>query len=175
MANIVKDIAQLVGHTPLYEFARYGKEHGLKATVLGKLEYFNPSGSIKDRTALNMILDAEEKGLIKPGDTIVEDTSGNTGIGLAAFAANRGYKLKIFLEADQSIERRKILKAYGVDVKFTTDVPGLKEAKENGTIRFAVVTSGKSPDEENFDKIIEFISIKGSNKDILKALKDLKK
>ncbi len=133
MANIVKDIAQLVGHTPLYEFARYGKKHELKATVLGKLEYFNPSGSIKDRTALNMILDAEEKGLLKPGDTIVEDTSGNTGIGLAAFAANRGYKLKIFLEADQSIERRKIIKAYGVDVKFTTDVPGLKEAKETGT------------------------------------------
>jgi len=137
MAHIVKNIAELVGHTPLFEFVRLEEKYGLKATVLGKLEYFNPSGSIKDRTALNMLLDAEEKGLIKPGDTIVEDTSGNTGIGLAAFAASRGYKLKIFLEEDQSIERRKILKAYGADVMFTSQVPRIKEAKEAGIFSMA--------------------------------------
>ncbi|MCR5507780.1 MAG: PLP-dependent cysteine synthase family protein [Lachnospiraceae bacterium] len=133
MANIKTNIAQLVGHTPLFEFVNYEKDHGAKGKILGKLEYFNPSGSIKDRAALNMILAAERDGLIRPGDTIVENTSGNTGIGLAAFAAGRGYHLTIFLDPGQTEERQKILKAYGADLRPTTDVPGVSEAKENGT------------------------------------------
>lgn len=133
MGKIYKSIAELVGNTPLVELTNYEKEHDLKANVYGKLEYFNPSGSIKDRAALNMILKAEREGKIKPGYTIVENTSGNTGIGLAAFAAARGYKLKIVLEPGQSIERQQIFKAYGVDVKLYTDFPEFNEAIANGT------------------------------------------
>lgn len=133
MGKIYKSIAELVGHTPLVELTNYEKEHDLKANVYGKLEYFNPSGSIKDRAALNMILKAEREGKIKPGDTIVENTSGNTGIGLAAFAAAKGYKLKLVLEPGQSIERQQIFKAYGVDVKLYTDFPEFNEAIANGT------------------------------------------
>jgi cysteine synthase A len=133
MAKIVKNIAELVGHTPLFEFVNYEKENGLEATILGKLEYFNPSGSVKDRAALNMILAAERDGLLKPGDTIVENTSGNTGIGLAAFAASRGYHLTVFLEPGQSVERQTMLKAYGATLKFLPEAPGVAEALQNGT------------------------------------------
>lgn len=133
MGKIYKSIAELVGNTPLVELTNYEKEQGLKANIYGKLEYFNPSGSIKDRAALNMILKAEKEGKLKPGDTIVENTSGNTGIGLAAFAAARGYKLKLILEPGQSIERQQIFKAYGVDVKLYTDFPEFNEAMANGT------------------------------------------
>ncbi len=133
MANIKTNIAELVGHTPLFEFVNYEKEHKTKGKILGKLEYFNPSGSVKDRAALNMILAAERDGLLHPGDTIVENTSGNTGIGLAAFAASRGYHLTVFLELGQSEERQKMLKAYGADLRLMTDVPGVSEALANGT------------------------------------------
>ena len=133
MSKIVTNIAELVGNTPLMELVGYEKAHNLKAKILGKLEYFNPSGSIKDRAALNMILAAEEKGLIKPGDTIVENTSGNTGIGLAAFSASRGYKLEVFMEPGQSIERQQILKAYGATIHIMTDLPAVAEALANGT------------------------------------------
>ena len=97
MSNIIKNIEELVGHTPLFEFVKYQEKNNIEAHLLGKLEYFNPSGSIKDRAALNMIKAAEEKGILHPGDTIVENTSGNTGIGLAAFSSSRGYKLTVFL------------------------------------------------------------------------------
>lgn len=133
MGKIVKNIEELVGHTPLFEFVKYEEKHGLQAHLLGKLEYFNPSGSIKDRAALNMIRAAERDGILKPGDTIVENTSGNTGIGLAAFAASRGYKLTVFLEPGQSEERQKMLRAYGADLQSMFDVPGVAEAMANGT------------------------------------------
>ena len=133
MANIITNIEQLVGKTPLFEFVNSEKKHGLKAKILGKLEYFNPSGSVKDRAALNMIKAAERDGILHEGDTIVENTSGNTGIGLAAFAASRGYKLLVFLEPGQSEERQKILRAYGAELKSMLDVPGVAEALSNGT------------------------------------------
>ncbi|MBQ9610386.1 MAG: PLP-dependent cysteine synthase family protein [Lachnospiraceae bacterium] len=133
MSKIVKNIAELVGHTPLFEFVKYEENNELKAHLLGKLEYFNPSGSVKDRAALNMIKAAERDGLLHPGDTIVENTSGNTGIGLAAFAASRGYKLTVFLEPGQSAERQKMLRAYGANLQSMMDVPGVPEALANGT------------------------------------------
>lgn len=133
MSNIITNIEELVGKTPLFEFVKYEEKHDLKAKVLGKLEYFNPSGSVKDRAALKMIQEAEKEGILKPGTTIVENTSGNTGIGLAAFAASRGYKLKVFLEPGQSEERQKILRAYGADLRSMLDVPGVPEALSNGT------------------------------------------
>ncbi len=137
MSKIIKNIAELVGHTPLFEFERYEANHNLDAHVLGKLEYFNPSGSVKDRAALNMIKKAEAEGLLRPGDTIVENTSGNTGIGLAAFSASRGYKLLVFMEPGQSEERQKILEAYGAELKSMLDVPGVPEALGNGTFTTA--------------------------------------
>ena len=133
MGNIITNIEQLVGRTPLFEFENYEKKHDVKAKLLGKLEYFNPSGSVKDRAALNMIKAAERDGILHPGDTIVENTSGNTGIGLAAFSASRGYKLTVFLEPGQSEERQKILRAYGAELKSMLDVPGVPEALANGT------------------------------------------
>ena len=111
--KIYKSIAQLVGNTPLVELGNYDKEHRLDARILAKLEYFNPSGSVKDRAALSMILDAEKNGKIKPGDTIIDFTSGNTGIALAAYANALGYKFAVVLQPGVSEERTQILKAYG--------------------------------------------------------------
>ena len=133
MANIIKNIEELVGNTPLFEFVKYEEKYGLEAKILGKLEYFNPSGSVKDRAALNMIKAAERDGLLHPGDTIVENTSGNTGIGLAAFAASRGYHLTVFLEPNQSVERQAMLKAYGAKLYLMTELPEVAEALANGT------------------------------------------
>ncbi len=131
--SIVKNISELVGKTPLFEFVQYQEKNDIQAHLLGKLEYFNPSGSIKDRAALNMILAAERDGLLHPGDTIVENTSGNTGIGLAAFAASRGYHLLVFLEPGQSEERQKMLRAYGATLKSMFDVPGVAQSLQEGT------------------------------------------
>ncbi len=133
MSNIYKGTLGLIGNTPLVEVVNIEKELGLKATVLVKLAYFNPAGSVKDRIAKAMIEDAEEKGLLKEGSVIIEPTSGNTGIGLAAFAASRGYKLTVFMEPGQSEERQKILRAYGADLQSMLDVPGVAEALGNGT------------------------------------------
>ena len=133
MSNIYTNIEQLVGKTPLFEFVNYEKKNNLNAKLLGKLEYFNPSGSVKDRAALNMIKAAEDAGILHKGDTIVENTSGNTGIGLAAFAASRGYHVTVFLEPGQSEERQKMLEAYGANLKSMLDVPGVPEALANGT------------------------------------------
>ena len=112
MANIKKSAEELIGRTPLMELVNYEKAAGVTdAVILAKLEYFNPAGSVKDRIALQMILDAEEQGLLKPGATIIEPTSGNTGIGLAAMAAAKGYKAILTLPETMSVERRKLLKA----------------------------------------------------------------
>ena len=108
MANIHSSITELVGHTPLVEFVNYEKELGLNAHLLGKLEYFNPSGSVKDRAALNMILEAEKSGKLKPGGTILDFTSGNTGIATAAFANSRGYKYVVVIQPGVAVERTVI-------------------------------------------------------------------
>lgn len=127
MANIHHSITELVGHTPLLELSNFNKNNHLKATLIAKLEYLNPSGSVKDRAALNMIEKAEAEGKLKPGGTIVESTSGNTGISLAAFAASRGYHLHIFMEPGCTLERVQILKAYGATVQYYKNIPGFDE------------------------------------------------
>ncbi len=131
MSKIYGSITELVGHTPLVELRNYNKKNGLKGTIIGKLEYFNPTGSVKDRAALNMIEKAEAEGKLKPGGTIVESTSGNTGISLAAFAAAKGYHLHIFMEPGCTPERVQILKAYGTTVQYYQDIPGFQEIIAN--------------------------------------------
>ena len=123
-----KTILDFVGNTPLAEVANYGKVNGLKATVLVKLEYFNPAGSVKDRVAKAMIEDAEKSGKLKKGATIIEPTSGNTGIGLAAVAAAKGYKLIITMPETMSVERRNLIKAYGAEIVLTEGAKGMKGA-----------------------------------------------
>ena len=125
--KIYHSIAELVGETPLVEVTNYEKEHELDATILAKLEYFNPSGSVKDRAALAMIRDAEKKGKIKPGDTIMDFSSGNTGIALAAYANALGYKFAVILQPGVSEERTQILKAYGAIFLEFKDIPGVPE------------------------------------------------
>lgn len=127
MAKIYGSITELVGHTPLMELKNYEKNNNLKAKLIGKLEYLNPTGSVKDRAALNMIEKGEAEGKLKPGGTILESTSGNTGISLAAFAAARGYHLHIFMEPGCTPERVQILKAYGATVQYYQDIPGFNE------------------------------------------------
>jgi len=125
---IYTSIDQLIGHTPLLELTNIEKKDGLKATVLGKLEYFNPAGSVKDRVGKAMIDDAEAKGLLKPGAVIIEPTSGNTGIGLAAVAAARGYRMIIVMPDTMSVERRQIMAAYGAEVILTDGKLGMAGA-----------------------------------------------
>lgn len=128
MANIYSDITQLIGKTPLVELNRLEEEESLKARLLVKLEYFNPAGSVKDRVALSMINDAEKRGLINDDTTIIEPTSGNTGIGLAAVAASKGYKAIFVMPETMSVERRKLLKAYGAEIVLTDGSQGMKGA-----------------------------------------------
>ena len=125
---LVKNSMELVGNTPLVELQRLEKELRLKARLFVKVEYFNPTGSVKDRAALYMILDAEEKGLLKEGSTIIEPTSGNTGIGLAFISAIRGYRVILTMPESMSIERRKLLKAYGAEIVLTEASKGMKGA-----------------------------------------------
>ena len=128
MGKIYKSAADLIGNTPLVEVGHIEEKFGLKARVLVKLEYFNATGSVKDRVAKAMIEDAEEKGILKPGATIIEPTSGNTGIGLAAIATAKGYRTIIVLPETMSVERRNILKAYGAEIVLTEGAKGMKGA-----------------------------------------------
>ena len=128
MSNIYKGTLGLIGNTPLVEVTNIEKELGLEATVLVKLEYFNPAGSVKDRIAKAMIEDAEQKGLLKEGSVIIEPTSGNTGIGLASIAAAKGYRIILTMPETMSVERRNILKAYGAEIVLTEGSKGMKGA-----------------------------------------------
>ena len=128
MSNIYTSADQLIGKTPLLELVHIEKEEGLEARVLGKLEYFNPAGSVKDRIAKAMIDDAEAKGLLKPGSVIIEPTSGNTGIGLASVAAARGYRIIIVMPETTSVERRQLRKGYGAELVLSEGAKGMKGA-----------------------------------------------
>ena len=128
MSNIYTSADQLIGKTPLLELTNIEKEEGLEATILAKLEYFNPAGSVKDRIAKAMIDDAEAKGLLKPGSVLIEPTSGNTGIGLASVAAARGYRIIIVMPETMSVERRQLMKAYGAELVLTEGAKGMKGA-----------------------------------------------
>ena len=126
--GIYRKITELIGGTPLLELGNYARKHELEATLLAKLEYFNPAGSIKDRIAKAMLDDAEERGILKPGAVIIEPTSGNTGIGLAAVGASRGYRVILTMPETMSVERRNLLKAYGAELVLTDGSKGMKGA-----------------------------------------------
>ena len=128
MANIYEGTLELIGHTPLVEFKHIEKKFGLEARLLAKLEYFNPAGSVKDRIAKEMIEQAEKDGKLKPGSTIIEPTSGNTGIGLASVAAARGYRIIIVMPDTMSVERRQLMKAYGAELVLSEGAKGMKGA-----------------------------------------------
>ncbi len=128
--GIYKSVAELVGNTPMLELVNYQKKHGLKAKILAKLEYFNPAGSVKDRVAKQMLEDAERSGKLKKGATVIEPTSGNTGIGLAAMAAAKGYKVILTMPDTMSVERRNLIKAYGAEVVLTDGAKGMSGAIE---------------------------------------------
>ena len=130
MTAVYKSVTEMIGHTPLLETAGIEKERGLKAKLIVKLEYFNPAGSVKDRAALSMIEEAEKSGRIRPGATIIEPTSGNTGIGLASVAASRGYRAVFVMPETMSIERRKLLLGYGAEIVLTEGAKGMAGAIE---------------------------------------------
>ncbi|MEA4895881.1 MAG: cysteine synthase A [Oscillospiraceae bacterium] len=140
MTKIYKNLTELIGRTPLLELTNYEKKHGLKASVVAKLEYFNPAGSVKDRIAKSMIEDAEAKGLLKQGSVIIEPTSGNTGIGLASVAAARGYRIILTMPETMSVERRNLLKAYGAELVLTEGTKGM-----SGAISKAKELAGEIP------------------------------
>ena len=141
MARIYTSADQLIGNTPLLELTHIEREQGLKARILAKLEYFNPAGSVKDRIAYAMITDAEKSGALKPGSVIIEPTSGNTGIGLAAVAAARGYRIIIVMPETMSVERRQLMKAYGAELVLTEGAKGMK-----GAIAKAQELAAQTPD-----------------------------
>ncbi len=139
--KIYQQATELIGNTPLLQLNHFAAAHGLQATVLAKLEYFNPAGSVKDRVALNMLEDAERRGVLKPGAVIIEPTSGNTGIGLAAVAAARGYRVVLTMPETMSVERRKLLRAYGAELVLTDGAKGMKGAIEKAE-KIAAQTPG---------------------------------
>lgn len=138
--KIARSVTDLIGRTPLMELTNYEKNHGLKATLVAKLESFNPAGSAKDRIAKAMIEDAEKKGKIKPGAVLIEPTSGNTGIGLASIAASKGYRMILTMPDTMSVERRNLLKAYGAEIVLTPGAEGM-----NGAIRKAEELAKETP------------------------------
>ena len=142
MGKITRSLEELVGNTPLFEPVRYEENHKLLSKVLVKLEWFNASGSIKARAALNMLVEAEKEGKIHTGDTIVQATSGNTGIALATFAAARGYKFKAFLEDGSSQERFDILKAYGAEPALQSDIPSIKALMDRDELSMDGIIEG---------------------------------
>ena len=147
MANIYTSADQLIGKTPLLELTHIEKSEGLNAKILAKLEYFNPAGSVKDRIAKAMIDDAEAKGILKAGSTIIEPTSGNTGIGLASVAAARGYRIIIVMPETMSVERRQLMKAYGAELVLTEGAKGMKvrsRKRRNSQKRFLEALSRAS-------------------------------
>ena len=131
--GIKSSLTELIGNTPLVEIANFSRQNGLSARLVGKLEFLNPAGSVKDRVALGLILDAEQKGLLKKSSVIIEPTSGNTGIGLASIAAARGYRLILTMPSSMSVERRKLLKAYGAELVLTDGALGMKGAIAKAT------------------------------------------
>ena len=128
MSKIAKQITELIGRTPLVELAKVSKQNGLDTPIIAKVEFFNPGGSVKDRIAFAMIEDAEKKGILKPGATIIEPTSGNTGVGLALVSAAKGYKLILTMPETMSVERRNLVKAYGAEVRLTPGQDGMPGA-----------------------------------------------
>ncbi len=140
MAKIVKQLTDLIGNTPLVELNKFSQEKGIDTPIIAKVEFFNPGGSVKDRIAFAMIEDAEQKGLLKPGATIIEPTSGNTGVGLALVSAVKGYKLILTMPETMSIERRNLVKAYGAEVILTPGKDGMP-----GAIRTAEELRDKTP------------------------------
>lgn len=145
--KIYKTMTELVGGTPLMELTNYEKAHDLKATILGKLEYFNPAGSVKDRIAKSMIEDAEKKGLITSDTVLIEPTSGNTGIGLAAIAAARGYRIILTMPETMSVERRNLLKAYGAELVLTDGTKGMRGAIEKSEELAATIENSFIPSQ----------------------------
>ena len=131
MGKIYHAAEELIGRTPILELSHIEKKDGLEAKLLAKLEYFNPAGSVKDRIAKGMILDAEERGLLKPGSVIIEPTSGNTGIGLSLVAASRGYRIIIVMPDTMSVERRTLMKAYGAELVLTEGAKGISFASSS--------------------------------------------
>jgi cysteine synthase A len=128
MAKIAKQLTELIGKTPLLELTKFSEAKGIETPIIAKVEFFNPGGSVKDRIALAMIEDAEQKGLLKPGATIIEPTSGNTGVGLALVSAVKGYKLILTMPETMSVERRNLVKAYGAEVRLTSGKDGMPGA-----------------------------------------------
>ncbi len=145
--SICKKLTDLIGNTPLLELSNYEKDNALSATLLAKLEYFNPAGSVKDRIALAMIDDAQARGVLKPGATIIEPTSGNTGIGLASVAASRGYNIILTMPETMSVERRNLLKAYGAKVVLTEGAKGMKGAIEKARELSQEIADSFIPDQ----------------------------
>ncbi|MDR1080639.1 MAG: cysteine synthase A [Deltaproteobacteria bacterium] len=149
MTKIAESLTDLIGKTPLLKLGRYGSARGVQGTILAKLEYFNPLGSVKDRIALAMILDAEKKGAIKPDTTIIEPTSGNTGIGLAFVAAARGYKIILVMPETMSLERRKLLYALGAELQLTPGSEGMKGAIKKAEELHASIPNSYVPQQFN--------------------------
>lgn len=147
MSKIYRNITELVGHTPLVELGKYSTRKGLTTPLVAKVEFFNPGGSVKDRVALAMIEDAERQGRIKPGATIIEPTSGNTGVGLALVAAIKGYKLILTMPETMSVERRKLVKAYGAEVKLTDGKAGMQGAIKEAEDLYKAIPNSFIPDQ----------------------------
>ena len=160
MSKIYKGTLGLIGNTPLVEVVNIEKELGLEATLLVKLEYLNPAGSVKDRIAKAMIEDAEEKGILKEGSVIIEPTSGNTGIGLASIAAAKGYRIILTMPETMSVERRNILKAYGAEIVLTEGAKGMKGAiaKADELAKEIQDYVKKSTAPYKYPRIIEFVT-----------------